>query len=102
MAGAGAEWGDLFLRMPLPRAHTILPPSDPAGKMEWGRRVDWVSSFHFEGSLVELYLFLSSLPLASLDGQELTESLKSPREDEQLYAAQVRSGKGGGVWLQAR
>ena len=36
MAGAGAEWGDLFLRMPLPRAHTILPPSDPAGKMEWG------------------------------------------------------------------
>ena len=64
--------------------------------------MDWVSSFHFEGSIVELYLSLSSLSLASLDGQELTESLKSPREDEQLYAAQVRSGKGGGVWLQAR
>ena len=51
-----------------------------------------MSSFHFEGSIVELYLSLSSLPLASLDGQELTESLKSPREDEQLYAAQVGVG----------
>ena len=97
--------GRLFLRMPLPRAHTILLPSDPAGKMErgvGGRRVDRVSSFHFERSVVELTLSLSSRPLASLDGQELTESLKSPREDEQLYAAQVRSSKGRGVWLQAR
>lgn len=87
--------GRLFLRMPLPRAHTILPPSDPAGKMERGvgRRVDRVSSFHFERSVVELSLSLSSPPLASLDAQELTESLKSPREDEQLYAAQVRNSK---------
>ena len=64
--------------------------------------MDRVNSFHFERSVVELTLSLSSLPLASLDGQELTESLKSPREDEQLYAAQVRSSKGRGVWLQAR
>ena len=34
MAGAGQN-GET-LRMPLPRAHTILPPSEPAGKMEWG------------------------------------------------------------------
>ena len=103
--GGRGRMGRLFLRMPLPRAHTILPPSDPAGKMErgvGGRRVDRVSSFHFERSVVELTLSLSSRPLASLDGQELTESLKSPREDEQLYAAQVRSSKGRGEWLQAR
>ena len=103
--GGRGRMGRLFLRMPLSRAHTILPPSDPAGKMErgvGGRRVDRVNSFHFERSVVELTLSLSSLPLASLDGQELTEGLKSPREDEQLYAAQVRSSKGRGVWLQAR
>lgn len=41
--------------------------------------------------------FLSRAPL---DGQELTKSLNSPREDEQFYAAQVRSGKGGGARLQ--
>lgn len=64
------------------------------------RGLDWMSSFQFESIAVALYLSLSSLPLAPFDGQELTESLKSPREDEQLYAAQVRSGEGGGAWLQ--
>nr|KAF6415851.1 HEAT repeat containing 9 [Molossus molossus] len=33
--------------------------------------------------------------------KELTKSLQSPREDEQFYAAQVRSGKDGGAWWQA-
>lgn len=30
--------GRLLLRMPLPRAHTILPPSDPASKRERGKK----------------------------------------------------------------
>lgn len=60
--------------------------------------LDWMSFFQF--GVLQLYLFLSSFPLAPLEGQELTKSLKSPREDEQYYAAQVRSCKGGGrSWL---
>ena len=47
--------------------------------------------------VLQLYLSLSSFPLAPLDGQELTKSLESPREPEQFYAAQVRGGKGGGT-----
>lgn len=35
----------------------------------------------------------------SSDKQELTNSLKSPREDEQCYAAYVRSSKGVGGQL---
>lgn len=38
--------------------------------------------------------FLFNWPTS--DEQELTNSLKSPREDEQRYAAYVRSGKGVG------
>lgn len=77
MAGAGGRMETL--RMPLLfRAHTILPPSDPASKRERGKKVGELLP-HFERSMIELYLSLSSLPHASLDGQELTESLrKSP------------------------
>ncbi|XP_026890157.1 protein HEATR9 isoform X1 [Acinonyx jubatus] len=39
--------------------------------------------------VLQLYLSLSSFPLAPLDGQELTKSLESPREPEQFYAAQA-------------
>lgn len=54
---------------------------------EDGDRVDCTSS-NLE--------FCFSLPLnwPILDEQELTNSLKSPREDEQCYAAYVRSSKG--------
>lgn len=83
--------------MPLLWAHhpsalnLIMEDSDEKG-------LDWMSSFQFE--VLKLYVFLSSSPLAPLEGQELTKSLKSPGEDEQLYATQVRSCKGGGrSWL---
>lgn len=81
----------------LPMAHIILQPSIPACKMKEGdgKALHWMSSFQCE--VLQPNLPLSSFPLASLDGQELTKSLKSPIEDEQFYAAQVRSGKGQGL-----
>lgn len=98
--GQGPWWEDgetPFLWVPLPWAHIILQPSIPACKMKEGegKGLNWMSSFQCE--VLQLYLSLSSFPLASLDGQELTKSLKSPKEDEQFYAAQVRSGKGQGT-----
>lgn len=76
---------------------SLSPQSQPAKWREGRKRgMDWMSSFQFE----VLHLSLSSFPLAPLDGQALTKSLKSPREDEQCYAAQVRTGKGSGAWLQ--
>lgn len=48
---------------------------------------------------LEYCFFLPSNWLSS-DAQELTNSLKSPREDEQCYAAYVRSSKGMGGQLQ--
>lgn len=64
-----------------------VPCLQDGGRGERG--LDRLSSFLFGA----LYFSLSSFPLTVLDEQELTKNLKSPREDEQLYAAQVRSGK---------
>lgn len=43
--------------------------------------------------------FFLPLNWLSSDAQELTNSLKSPREDEQCYAAYVRNSKGMGGQL---
>lgn len=70
----------------------LSPPLPNGGKGEWGW--GWLDCFQFG---VLLFFFHQTGP--SLDEQELTNSLKSPREDEQCYAAYVRSSKGVGGQL---
>lgn len=72
-----------------------LPVSPESSSAKWGGgrengdTVAW-TPFNLEFCFSLLFNWPAS------DEQELTNSLKSPREDEQRYAAYVRSGKGVG------
>lgn len=77
--------------------HWVQTTSAQGPSLKNGRKGNW-ASVDWTLRLLEFYGFFLPFNRPTLDEQELTKSLNSPQEDEQCYAAYVRSMGMGDKW----